>query len=146
VFEIIVEKQKELVNLLQKIFEKAGKMSEHKDGKPFINAISSSTISRFVHTQYWEVQLIQEAVVLFKYQTRLREVQDIYFILYTVRPVIIAIVLVVGMKVNGLLLTIFVRHKETRTLTNPLLINLTVVDFLPLSVILVLDHLRLVTP
>ena len=144
--DIIVEKQKELVSLLKNIFVKAGKMSEHKDGNPFINAISSSTISRFVDTQYWEVQLIQEAVVLFKYQTCMREAQDIDFILYKVTPVIMAIILVVGMTGNGLLLTIFVKHKETRTIANSMLINLTVVDFISLSVILVLDYLRLVTP
>jgi hypothetical protein len=61
------------------------------------------------------------------------------------QPVIITIVLVVGMTGNGLLLTVFVRHKETRTLPNCMLINLTVVDLLSLVVNVVLDYLRVTT-
>ena len=48
VLEIAVGKQKELVNLLQNITERAGNMSERTDGNPFINVISSGWISRFV--------------------------------------------------------------------------------------------------
>jgi gastrin-releasing peptide receptor len=66
--------------------------------------------------------------------------------MYTVAPVILAIVLVVGMMGNGLLLTIFVRHKETRTFANSLLINLIVVDFLSLVVNGLLEYLLVTTP
>ena len=63
--------------------------------------------------------------------------------MHTVTLVIVAIVLVVGMTGNGLLLTIFVRHKETRTIANSMLINLTVVDYVQLVINVLLDYLRL---
>ena len=65
---------------------------------------------------------------------------------YKVTPVIMAIVLVVGITGNGLLLTIFVRHKEMRTLPNSMLINLPVVDFISLVVNGLLESLRVTTP
>ena len=56
---------------------------------------------------------------------------------------ILAIFLVVGIMGNGLLLTIFVRHKETRTLANSMLINLTAVDCVQLVINVLLDYLRI---
>ena len=53
-WQTIVGKQKELVSLLQNISERAGNMSEHKDGNPFINVITSDWIWRFLDAQYWE--------------------------------------------------------------------------------------------
>ena len=143
-FEIIVGKQKELVTLLQNTSERAGNMSEHTEGNPFINIITSGKIWRFVDAQYWAKYLEEESQVLAYYQTWLLESQYIRFVVYKLTPVVMAIVLVVGMTSNGLLLTIFVRHKETRTVANSMLINLTVVDFLSLVVNLLLDYLRLI--
>jgi hypothetical protein len=121
-------------------------MSEHKDGNPFINVITSSNISRFLDAQYWAKIVEQQTQVLVYFQTQLHDVQHAFVVLYNVQPVILAIVLVVGMTSNGLLLTIFVRHKETRTIQNSMLINLTVVDFLSLVVIGLLDYLRIILP
>jgi hypothetical protein len=121
-------------------------MSEHKDGNPFINVITSSNISRFLDAQYWAKLIQQETQALFENQTKLHDVQHARFVMYKVAPVIVAIFLVVGMTSNGLLLTIFVRHKETRTIQNSMLINLTVVDFLSLVVIGLLDYLRVIVP
>jgi gastrin-releasing peptide receptor len=84
--------------------------------------------------------------MLVNYQTQLRGAQHIQFMMYTVAPVILAIVLVVGMMGNGLLLTIFVRHKEMRTLANSMLINLTVMDFISLVVNGLLEYLRVTRP
>jgi len=137
---------KEAISLLKNIFQMAGNMSEHKDGNPFINVITSSNISRFVDAQYWAKILEQEPEALVYYQTELSRAQNIHFLRYKLTPVIMAIVLVVGITSNGLLLTIFVRHKETRTLANSMLINLTVVDFASLVVNGLLEYLRLTTP
>jgi hypothetical protein len=145
VMEINVGKHKELVNLLKNILETVGNMSEHKDGNPFINAITSGNTSRFFDAQYWAKQLDQETQVFVKYQTELRSVQDDEFLMYTATPVTMAAVLVVGMTGNGVMLTVFVRHKETRTIANCMLINLTVVDLVSLFVNLVLDYLRWIT-
>ena len=142
----IIGEFKEVISLLQNILEKAGNLSEHKDGNPFINAITSSNISRFLDAQYWAKLLEEENEMLDYYQTELRLAEHTQFIGYQVTPVIMAIVLVVGITGNGLLLTIFVRHKETRTLANSMLINLTVVDFLSLVVNGLLDYLRLIMP
>ena len=54
---------------------------------------------------------------------------------------IVTIVLVVGITGNGLLLTIFVRHKETRTIANSVLINLTDVVLISLVVNVLVDYL-----
>ena len=79
-------------------------------------------------------------------QTQLRDVQHEEFVKNTVVPVIVAIVFVVSMTGNMLLLTVFVRYKETRTLTNSMLINLTIVDFLSLVVNVLLDYLLAMQP
>jgi len=82
--------------------------------------------------------------VLVLYQTELYDVQYWQFLTYKVAPVILAIYLVVGITGNGLLLTIFVRHKETRTLANSMLINLTVVDFISLVINVLFDYLLVI--
>jgi gastrin-releasing peptide receptor len=146
VWEITVGKQKELVNLLKHVFKMAGNMSEHKEGNPFINAITSSNISRFLDVEYMAKLLEEETQVFVQYQTELRGALHDQFVIYTVRPVIMAIVLVVGLTGNGLLLTIFVRHKETRTPANSMLINLTVLDCVSLVLNLVLEYVRITTP
>jgi len=142
----ILGESKEVASLLKNISEKAGNMSEHKDGNPFTNVITSSNISRFFHAQYWAKILENGPEMLVKNQTVVRGAQHIQFMKYTLMPVIMALVLVVGITGNGLLLTIFVRHKETRTLANSMLINLTVVDFLSLVVNGLLEYLRVTTP
>jgi gastrin-releasing peptide receptor len=144
VFENSAWNQKELVNLLQNISEKVGNMSEHKDGNPFINVIKSGRIWRFIDTQYWEKELEKENNLLVLIQTSLHALQNWHNFSFKVAPVIVAIVLVVGITGNGLMLTIFVRHEETRTLANSMLINLTVVDFLSLVVNVLLEYLHLI--
>ena len=142
----ILGKFKEAISLLKNIFEKAGYMSEHKDGNPFLNVIKSSKISRLLDAQHWAKILEEEPKMLVYYQTQLRGAQKIQFMRYKVTPVIMAIVFVVGITGNGLLLTIFVRHNETRTVANSMLINLTVVDFVSLVVNGVLEYLRVTMP
>jgi gastrin-releasing peptide receptor len=144
VLEFSVGKQMELINLLQNISERVGNMSEHKDGNPFINVITSGKIWRFVNAQYWAKLIEEETKFFVIYQTMLREMQHWYFIMYQVAPVIVAIVLVVGIIGNGLLLTIFIRHKEMRTLANSMLINLTFVDFLSMVVNVLMEYLRVI--
>jgi gastrin-releasing peptide receptor len=145
VLEFSVGKQKELVILLQNISERAGNMSKHTDGNRFINVITSGNVWRFVDAQYWAKLNEEETKLLVNYQTMLHEVQNWEFIMYKLAPVIVAIVLVVGIMGNGLLLTIFVRHKETRTLANSMLINLTFVDLLSMVVNVLLEYLRVIT-
>jgi len=142
----ILGKFKEEISVTKNIFERAGNMSEHTDGNPFLNVVTSSNISRFFDAQYWATILENKPKTLICYETELRGAQQNQFMLYKVTPVIIAIVLVVGITGNGLLLIIFVRHKETRTLQNSMLINLTVVDFVSLVVNGVLEYLRVTTP
>jgi hypothetical protein len=108
-------------------------MSEHKDENPFINIITSGWIWCFVDAQHWAKIAEEQTRVLVYYQTQLREVQGEVFVRYVVVPVILAIVFVVGMTGNGLLLSIFVRHKETRTLANSMLINLNKFKYMALA-------------
>ena len=114
----------------------------HTDGNPLVNVIRSSWIWHFFNTQYLAIKLEQENKTLNYYQTWLRERQYWQFVIYKVKPVIVTIVLVVGMTGNGILLTIFVRHKETRTNTNSMLINLTVIDCVSLVVNVILEYVR----
>jgi hypothetical protein len=140
--ETIIESQKKLISLLQNITERAGNMSEHKEGNPFINITTSGRLWRFVDAQYWAKILEQQTEVLVNYQRKMVQVQHWRFVNYKVAPLIVVIVLVVGTTSNGFLMNIFARHKETRTPANSMLINLTVVDFLSLVVNVLLDYLR----
>ena len=115
-------------------------MSEHTNRNPFINITTSGRMWRFLNFQYWTNLLEQETQVLVNYQTQLLDVKLDNFLMYKVTPVIMAVVLLVGITGNGLLLTVFVRHKETRTLQNSMLINLTVVDLISLLVNGLLDY------
>jgi len=142
----ILGKFKEEISVIKNISERAGNMSEHTDGNPFKNVVISSNISRFLDAQYWATILENKPENLVYYQTELRGAQQNQFMWYKVTPVIIAIVLAAGITGNGLLLIIFVRHKETRTLQNSMLINLTVVDFVSLVINGVLEYLRVTTP
>jgi len=144
VLENTVESQKELVNLLQNISERAGNMSEHTDGHPVIHVITSTSTSRFFDAQYWAKLFEQETKVLVLYKTKLLEGHHLQNLMYKMTPVIVAIVLVVGITGNGLLLTIFVRQKEMRTLANSMLINLTVVDCISLVVIGLWEYLLII--
>jgi hypothetical protein len=144
VLEIVVGKQKELVNLLQNISERFWYISERTDGNPFVNIIRSGWIWRFLNVQYRTELLEDETNVLVLYKTELYDVQYWQFLTYKVTPMILAICLVVGITGNWLLLTIFVTHKKTRTLANSMLINLTVVDFISLVVNVLLDYLRVI--
>ena len=65
------------------------------------------------------------------------------FLTHKVTQVILAIFLVVGITCNWLLLTIFVRHKEMRTIANSMLLNLTAVDCVQLVINVLLDYLRI---
>ena len=142
--EIVVGKQKELVNLLQNISERFWYISERTDGNPFVNIIRSGWIWRFLNVQYRTELLEDETNVLVLYKTELYDVQYWQFLTYKVTPMILAICPVVGITGNWLLLTIFVTHKKTRTLANSMLINLTVVDFISLVVNVLLDCLRVI--
>jgi gastrin-releasing peptide receptor len=145
-WETILGTFTEVIRAIKDIFERARNMSEQKDENPFINVISSSNMSRFLDPKYWAKVIEQEPKMLDYYQTQLREAHHMQFLRYKVTPVIVAVVLVVGMTGNGLLLTVFVIHKETRTLANSMLINLTVVDFVSLVVNGLLEYLRVTTP
>ena len=93
VWETIVRKQNEVVNVIQNIYERVGNMSEHTDKNPFINVISSGSIRRFLNVQYWAKEVERQTQVLVYYQTKLRDVQNNEFVRTIVVPVIMAIVL-----------------------------------------------------
>jgi gastrin-releasing peptide receptor len=141
----ILEELNEVESLQKNMSERARNMSEHKDGNYFTNVITSSNISRYLDAQYWENVLEQKPEILAYNQTQLHEKELINFFRKKVTPVLMAIVLVVGITGNGLLLTIFVRHKETRTPANSMLINLIIVDFLSLVVNVLLNYWRVDT-
>jgi hypothetical protein len=143
--ETILKKQEMLVCALKDILEYNRKSLETEDGNPFINITQSSNISRLLDSQYWAQQIEEQARVFSTYQTVLGDWQHIESVMDKVQPVTITIVLVVGMMGNGLLLTIFVRHKKMRTLPYCMLINLTVVDLVSLVVNVLLDHIRVTT-
>ena len=146
VLEINLRQQKEVIKLRKNISERFGNMSEHIDGNPFLNVMISGSKWCFVNAQCLSNVTEEKSQRLIRYQTWLREEQNVQFFLYKVQPVIIMIFLVVGITGNGLLLTIFVKHKETRTIQNSMLINLTVVDFLSLVINVLLDYLRVISP
>lgn len=146
VWEIIVAQQEKLVSLLTNSFERAVNMSQQNAENAFTKVMTSSNISRLLDAQYWENLVEDETQALQELKTYLPGLRHDQFVRCTLKPVITAIVLVVGIAGNGLLLTIFMRHKETRTLANSMLINLTAVDCVSLVVNLLLEYLRVITP
>ena len=62
--EIVVGKQKDLVNLLQNNSARVWYMSEQTDWNPFVNVIRSVWIWRFLDVQYWTELLEVETNVL----------------------------------------------------------------------------------
>jgi hypothetical protein len=80
---------------------------------------------------------------LHRYKTELFGAKQDQFMLYTAEAPMMATIFVVGITGNGLRLTIFIRHKETRTFPNSMLMNLTAVDCLTLLMNVLLDYFRL---
>jgi hypothetical protein len=143
--EYTVESQKKLVDLLQNITKRARNILEYTyEEKSFISDTGSGSTGRLLNIQYWAKLLEQETKVLVLYKTKLLEGHHLQGVMYKVTPVIVVIVLVVGIAGNGLLLTIFVRNKEMRTLANSMLINLTVVDCVSLVVIGLWEYLLII--
>jgi hypothetical protein len=54
--------------------------------------------------------------------------QQIHFIVSAVDPTVMATVCVFGIMGNGMLLSVFITHKENRTFPHSILMNLTAVD------------------
>jgi hypothetical protein len=144
VLEINVEEQKKVIKVLTKCIETTASMSKYKEEHDFLNFLLSSHISHLLDVRYWEHLMHDYNDTLQMYETKLSELRRSQFILYTVKPIIMVAVLIVGTAGNALLLSIFIRHKETRTLPNSMLINLTVVDCISLVINLLLEYLRLI--
>jgi hypothetical protein len=93
--------------------------------------------------RYWNYLLENGNETLHRYKTKLFGARHDQFMLYTAQPPVMATVFIVGITGNGLLLTTFIRHKETRTFPNSMLTNLTAVDSLTLLINVLLGYFRL---
>jgi hypothetical protein len=140
VWEIIVPEQEELISLLESCVQRAVNVSKYKEENDFLTVLMSNHTSHFLDVRYWTRLLENENEELRRYKEKLLGAQHDQFLLYTVKPAVTAIVFVVGIAGNGLLLTIFIRHKETRTFPNSMLINLVAADGLYTSISLLLLH------
>ncbi|XP_069673821.1 neuromedin-B receptor-like isoform X2 [Periplaneta americana] len=63
-----------------------------------------------------------------------RKTREYEMLRYTVDPIVYSVILVVGMLGNGMLLMLFIRHRELRTSANVMIINLAICDILNLSI------------
>jgi gastrin-releasing peptide receptor len=141
--EKIVAKQEEVVSLLQSCVQRAVAASKYKEEHDFLAILISDHTSYFLEVSYWTDLLEEENKTLHGYKAKLCVAQDVKSVLYTVQPPVMSTVFVVGITGNGLLLTIFIRHKETMTFPNSMLMNLTAVDCLTLLINVLLDFFRL---
>jgi hypothetical protein len=146
VLEIIVREQEERISLLKNCMQKAVNVSKYTEENGFLALLVSNHTSPLLDVRYWSDLLKNESETLRRYKESLFGGQHDQFILYTVKPAVTAIVFVVGITGNGLLLAIFIRYKETRTLPNSMLMNLTAVDCVSLLINMLLDYLRIISP
>jgi hypothetical protein len=145
VWEIIVPKQEELISLLESCVQRAVNVSKYEEENDFLTVLMSNHTSHFLDVCYWTRLLDNGNETLRRYKEKLFGAQHDQFILYQVKPAVTAIVFVVGIAGNGLLLTIFIRHKETRTFPNSMLMNLTAVDCISLLINLLLEYFRILS-
>ncbi|KDR18865.1 uncharacterized protein LOC110830453 [Zootermopsis nevadensis] len=142
VWEINVRLKENVTRLLDKCLQTAANMSKYKEQDDLLAVLIPNHTRNFFDVRQWADLLENETETLQIYRTNLFAAERDRFIAYTVKPAVTATVFVVGMAGNGLLLTIFVRHKETRTFPNSMLMNLTAVDCASLIVNLLLEYFR----
>jgi hypothetical protein len=140
-WENIVARQEELTSLLQSCVQEAENASKYKE-HDFLDILISNQTSYFLNVSHWTDLLEKSNERLDRYKTKLTEAQQVKFVLYTVETPMMATVFIVGITGNGVLLTIFIRHKEIRTFPNSMLMNLTAVDCLTLLISVLLDYFR----
>jgi gastrin-releasing peptide receptor len=139
----IVRKQEKLVTLLQSCVERAVNASQYREEHGFPDILISDHNSYLLNVSYWTDLLEDEDKRLQGYKSEQLIVQNIHYAVYTAAPPVMVTVFGVGILGNGLLLSIFIRHKETRTFQNSMLMNLAVVDCLTLLMNVLLDYFRL---
>jgi hypothetical protein len=143
-WEAILREYKEMKNLLMVRLARAVNLSKHIEENDFLNGTITNHTARFLDVPNWKHRLKKAEVEMLMYEGSLSRAQG-DLIIIKVKSIITVVVFVVGITGNGLLLLIFIRHKETRTLPNSMLINLTVVDCLSLVVNLILEYVRVTT-
>ncbi|PNF34681.1 hypothetical protein B7P43_G05466 [Cryptotermes secundus] len=140
----IVRAFMEMKNFLMTRLERAENLSEYFEANVFLNGIVPNHTARFLDVLYWRDEVKAAEGTIHRYEGYRSKAQGNQIIIKSKR-IITVIVFAVGITGNGLLLMIFIRHKETRTLPNSMLINLTVVDCVSLVVNLILEYARVTT-
>jgi hypothetical protein len=140
-WEGILRAYKEIKNLLVIRLARAVNLSKDIEKNDFLNVIVTNHTARFLDVPTCKHELRKAEAEIAMYEGNLSKAQGDQIII-KVKRIITVIVFAVGITGNGLLLMVFIRHKETRTLPNSMLINLTVVDCLSLVVNLVLEYVR----
>jgi hypothetical protein len=143
-WEAIVRAYKEMKNLMTFRLERAANLSQYIEENVFLAVIVPNRTGGFLDVSNWEEHVKKAEGAIPRYESYASGAQGDQNI-FRVKRIITVIVFVVGITGNGLLLMIFIRHKETRTLPNSMLINLTVVDCASLVVNLILEYVRVTT-
>jgi hypothetical protein len=89
--------------------------SKYKEEREFLAFLISNHNSNFLEVSIWILRLEERKEALQECKSHQFRAQHVSFILCTVWPLAVSIAFVVGITGNGLLLTVFIRHKETRT-------------------------------
>jgi gastrin-releasing peptide receptor len=139
VWQDTVGRQEILVNLLQSCVQKAVNASKYRE-YDFSDILISDRNSYLLNVNNWTDLLEDEKETQHRYKSKQVTAEHIRFLLDTVAPPVISTFFVVGITGNGLLLTIFIRHKKIRTFQNSMLINLAAVDCLTLLTNVLLDY------
>jgi hypothetical protein len=140
-WEAILGATKEIKNLLVIRLARAMNLSKDIEENDFLNVTVTNHTARFFDVSNCKHELRKAEAEIPKYKEELSNRQGDQIII-KVKRIITVIVFAVGITGNGLLLMVFIRHKQTRTLPNSMLINLTVVDCLSLIVNLILEYVR----
>ncbi|XP_069669101.1 neuromedin-B receptor-like [Periplaneta americana] len=143
VWENITKEQKLLLNIMTDYVQKAGNLSENIQQNHLSNIFVTKTTSQLIDVKFWEKQLHNQKEIVALSQGAVDSFKDIDVTLYVVEPIVGGIVFVFSIIGNAILLLIFIRHKEMRTLPNLMVINLAFVDCLAVVLALPVDLLRL---
>jgi hypothetical protein len=92
--------------------------SRYREEHGFPDILISDHNSYLLNISYWTDLLEDEDKRLQGYNPEQLIVQNSYYAVYTAAPPVMVTVFVVGILGNVLLLSNFIRHKETRTFQN----------------------------
>ncbi|XP_069669121.1 uncharacterized protein [Periplaneta americana] len=143
VWETFYKEQTSLLNIMEKYIVKIGNLSEEIELGNLSNIMITQETSDLVDLRYWENEVSEQRKLVEIIQCAFYDFKKTDTFQLLVKPIVSGTVSSFSVIGNTLLLLIFIRHKEMRTLANLMLINLAVIDCFAILFGVILDNIRL---